>query len=183
MAVNDQVKAARYTALKARVKAECLRRKYVGSVSSYGSASYDYSTAPADGQVITEEHRSKLAVPLRAINASRVGDVQDTISDEDMTAMETFVTELEGKGLRASNAGCGASCTGLCQGGCYNSCSGCGGSCSDCSGCGGACSDSCSGSCSGDCKTGCLGTCSGSCRGTCVTGCQGYCESSGSAYA
>ena len=30
--------------LKEKVKAECLRRKYTGSVSSYGGTSYDYTT-------------------------------------------------------------------------------------------------------------------------------------------
>lgn len=47
-----KITAARLNELKARVKAECLRRSYVGSasgsasVSDYGGTSYDYSVTP-----------------------------------------------------------------------------------------------------------------------------------------
>jgi hypothetical protein len=42
-----QITASRLIDLKARIKAECQRRKYNGSVESYGGSNYDYSTIPA----------------------------------------------------------------------------------------------------------------------------------------
>ena len=58
----------RLTKLKAKVKAECLRRKYTGSVESYGSSSYDFSNTPSEGGVIKREYYDKNATPLNAIN-------------------------------------------------------------------------------------------------------------------
>ena len=57
------VKAERFTALKAKVKAEMLRRNQSGSVASYGGAAYDYTTAPAAGRTVRKEHRDKLIEP------------------------------------------------------------------------------------------------------------------------
>jgi hypothetical protein len=43
------IEPTRYNNLKARIKAECQRRAYTGSVATYGGASYDYTTKPAKG--------------------------------------------------------------------------------------------------------------------------------------
>ena len=58
-----KVSADRFNELKARVKAECQRRAYSGSVSSYGGTAYDYSVVPAAGVIVKEEHREKNSNP------------------------------------------------------------------------------------------------------------------------
>lgn len=98
-----QISASRFTNLKARVKAECLRRKYVGtasgsaSVSAYGSTSYDYTTAATTGGKILTEHRNKIATPLNAINATTIPNATGVtkIAEADIAAMEAFTTTLE----------------------------------------------------------------------------------------
>jgi len=59
------ISASRINDLKARVKAECTRR----SLSSYTGADYEYTTAPTSGGLISQEHRTKIATPLNAINS------------------------------------------------------------------------------------------------------------------
>ena len=64
------VSAARYNELKAKIKAECQRRKYTSggsSVETYGGTSYDYTTAPATGGKVLQEHKDKLITPMNAI--------------------------------------------------------------------------------------------------------------------
>ena len=43
------LKSERLKTLKAKVKAEMLRRSKSGSVAAYGGADYDYSVAPGPG--------------------------------------------------------------------------------------------------------------------------------------
>lgn len=163
----------RLVALKAAVKAECQRRKYTGSVSSYGGTSYDFSVTPASGKMIKKEHYEKLAVPLNAITGTFETDGAKIVSDADIAAMEAKVAELAKKSTTTSkaNSGCAASCTGLCTTSCSTSCSG---------SCEGDCDGTCDGGCTGDCDGGCYG-CSGSCTGgcelNCADNCVGYCES------
>ena len=40
------IEAERFAALKARVKAECLRRCHTGSVAEYGGEKYEYTNSP-----------------------------------------------------------------------------------------------------------------------------------------
>lgn len=150
------IDAQRFTDLKARVKAECLRRNVSsGSVASYGGTDYDYSTTPDSGVKIAQEHYEKLSVPLNAINSDTFPDTSGTrlITDADLTAMETFLDTAETRGMTSSATDCSASCTGLC------------------SGCTGTCSGSCTGGCQGTCRTSCTGSCEGGCWG----GCGGQC--------
>lgn len=190
-----KISADRFNELKARVKAECQRRAYSGSVSSYGGTTYDYSVVPATGVVIKDEHREKIATPLNAINSDVITKTTgiETIGEADMVAMEAFTTTLETR-TQADYQGtdCRSGCTGMCygcQGTCYNactSCTGCSGSCGDvctygctysCQGCSGtcfaACADSCSNGCGGSCG-GCANTCSGGCT-SCTNACSGVC--------
>ena len=136
------ISASEFNDLKARVKAECLRRKYKGSVESYGGSSYDYTNPAAAGKIIRYEHYSKIAVPLTAIDGvSRTP--RSRINQADITEMTAAITSLESKSRYATtlaNTGCAAQCTGLC----YNSCSG---------GCKGTCSGDCWGACEDDCYT------------------------------
>ena len=176
--------------LKARVKAECLRRSFENSVAAYGGTNYDYTTVPASGGQVKKEHYDKIATPLNTINADKVSQATagngQIIMRTVYTTMDGFVTLLE-KRVKEDTSGtdCKGSCAGLCYstcvGGCTNGCQGtcegtCSGGCTSCSGCAGSCSGctGCSG-CSG--CTSCSGSCSGctSCSGTCKTGCQGYC--------
>lgn len=146
------IDASRFTALKARVKAECLRRNVgSGSVAAYGGAEYDYTNAPDNGVVAAQEHYEKLAVPLNAINSTVFPSTsgERIIASADLDDMEDFLDTAEQTGMASSHNDCSASCTGLCK--------------------------SCTGSCTGGCFTGCSGTCKGSCTGTCTGGCWGGC--------
>lgn len=179
--------ASRFSNLKAKIKAECQRRAYVGSVTSYAGSSYDYSAAPATDTIIKKEHYEKIAVPMNAITGDVATDGARVVSDAELTAMETKVTTLSNisLGVSQANTGCNASCTGLCSTGCYDSCTSCT-SCSGCSGCGDGCTgcgSGCTGGCLGGCQTTCSGYCagcSGSCAGSCTScdGCTGSCSSS-----
>ena len=182
------VDSARFLALKAEVKAECLRRCYTGSIADYGGTDYDFDHPPAKDNLIDVEHFEKIAVPLNQINDIVIEDTarkvttdgQRIISDEEMTAMEAAVTKYKTRSMSDTTQGdCRSSCTGACHtassttcvGGCGQNCSGtCTGTCRGCSGCSGTCQGSCSG-----CGSGCAGSCSGSCSGGCKTTCTVQC--------
>ena len=188
--------ASKFIDMKKRIKNEVNRRQYTGSITSYGTATYDYTVTPVKGNKVLVEHYNKIATPLRAINPDGVvksatvgADVSTVTTPEEL---EARITLYASKPLTASssNTGCVVSCTGLCStactgtcsGGCSGTCSGgcsgtCSGGCSGCSGCGGACSNNCSGSCSGGCSGGCTGctNCTGTCNNTCM-GCTGGCS-------
>lgn len=180
--------------LKARIKAECLRRSFENSVAAYGGTAYDYTDVPASGVKVKQEHYDKMATPLNAINADKVPNKTAGANTKIMrtvfTGFDGFVTLLE-KRVKEDNSGsdCKGNCAGLCYstcvGGCTNGCSGtcentCTGGCTSCTGCTGSCSG-CSGSCSGGCTscTSCSGSCTDACTGACKTNCQttctGYC--------
>ena len=194
----------RLTKLKAKVKAECLRRKYTDSVESYGSSTYDFSNNPTVGGVIKREYYDKNATPLNAINNNLVPKAN--ITDAENVALNDEIYNMDYKvsawmttdKTNKDHSDCANSCTGLCLS-CTGSCtSGCSNTCrancaNDCTGtCGDGCTNSCrgcgsgcSGSCYGDCDGGCKGTCtvacgnqgcSGSCFTACVNGCSGQCS-------
>lgn len=201
------LKAERLNALKAKVKAEMLRRNQSGSVASYGGTAYDYTVTPAVGKVVLQEHLDKLSVPMAAVNADAVPGKtgKRVITESELANLETRVALWAARSLSdQSGSDCKSGCTGTCYTGCTTGCSGCGsgcpGSCSGCgsgcpngcSGCGGSCSygcggcdgcDGCSG-CGSGCPTGCSGCgsgcptgCSSSCTGGCKGGCGGSCGS------
>ena len=190
----------RLTKLKAKVKAECLRRKYTGSVENYGSSTYDFSNNPTVGGVIGREYYDKNATPLNAINNNLVPKanitnaenvaLNDEIYNMDYQVSAWMTTDKTNK----DHSDCENSCTGLCLS-CTGSCtSGCSNTCrancaNDCTGvCGDGCTNSCrgcgsgcSGSCYGDCDGGCKGTCSVTCgyegcSGVCQEGCKSNCS-------
>ena len=190
------VKADRFTALKAKVKAEMLRRSQSGSVASYGGSSYDYTVTPAAGKTVRKEHRDKLIEPMRAVNSDVVPTAKGTIEEAELANLETRVAVWKARSITdQSGSDCKAGCTGTCYTGCATGCSGCGSGCpGGCSGCGSGCPTSCSGcgsgcpngcsscpsGCSGcsGCGSGCSGGCSG-CGGVCSDGCPGSCVGSG----
>lgn len=57
--------------IKARVKAECQRRQYNGSVSSYAGTAYDFTTVPTKNEKILADHYDKISIPLNAINNTK----------------------------------------------------------------------------------------------------------------
>lgn len=197
---GNVILASDFIALKARVKAECKRRKYNGSVKAYAGSSYDYTVKPKNGNVPLPEHFNKIIVPMNAMvktgrSKTKNGDLVRAMND-----IDTALTKLERIAETAKNGGCKSSCTGLCQGTCSTGCSGCSGTCTG--GCSSGCSGSCKGSCDwtctkvcydncdsecyGECATGCSGGCTGgcsslckgSCKSTCTTGCSGSCKGS-----
>lgn len=57
LTTGSKMTASDINALKARVKAEMLRRKYTGSLTGYAGSSYDYTNTPASGVKIAAEHQ------------------------------------------------------------------------------------------------------------------------------
>ncbi len=179
------VKAERFAALKAKVKAEMLRRNQSGSVASYGGAAYDYTTAPAAGRTVRREHRDKLIEPMRAVNSDVIPAARGVISESELQNLETraavwaarSITDKSGSDCKS---GCGSGCPdgcSSCPSGC-SGCSGCGSGCpSGCSGCGSGCPGGCSG-CGSGCPSGCSGCGNGSCGVTCGHSCKVTCGSS-----
>ncbi len=174
-------KAERFTALKAKVKAEMKRRNQSGSVADYGGTAYDYTVPPAAGKTIRAEHRDKLVGPMRAINSDLVPASKGTVIKEDELAnMETRVAVWGARDMTDRSASdCKSGCTGTCYTGCAMGCFSCGGACSDgCTGCGSGCPTGCSGCGSGcpngcqSCPSGCSDACSG-CGDACSIGCTG----------
>lgn len=148
------ITADRFKSLKAAVKAECQRRKYTGSVETYGGTDYDYSVTPAAGKIVAKEHSEKNVVPMNAINSSEFpipSSYENIITESDIATMEakvaTWASREVGSDADNSASDCAASCTGLCH------------------------------SCTGNCVSGCTG-CTG-CTGTCEGGCQYICGGCG----
>lgn len=181
----------RLTKLKAKVKAECLRRKYTGSVENYGSSTYDFSNNPIIGGIIGKEYYDKNATPLNAINKNSVPkahitDTENIILNNEIYNMDYQVSAwMTTDKTNKNHSDCAVSCTGLCLS-CTGSCtSGCSNTCrancaNDCTGvCGDGCTNSCRG-CGSGCSGSCYGDCDGGCKGTCTVtcgyqGCSGVC--------
>jgi len=186
LTVGNRYLAEEFIALKARVKAEMLRRKYKGTLVSYGSSAYDYEVQPTEGGAVLPEHVNKIAIPLNAINDTGISEVASGDVIKAIDALGTFLTTAEGYKVTSSTTDCKSSCSGLCVTGCGSGCKGCSGSCTGsctgCSGCGNACSSGCGGVCSFDCISACDTTCQGSCKTncikTCYTGCLQGCKGS-----
>lgn len=169
------ITAERFTALKAKVKAEMLRRSQSGSVAAYGGTAYDYITAPSAGKVIQKEHIEKLTGPMRAVNPDLVPEPDGIVTETELANLETRITAWAQRGITDRTAtDCKSGCTGTCYTGCATGCSGtCGDACTG--GCKYGCSDDCGSGC-GNCNSGCYGGCQGQCGdGTCRSTCTGYC--------
>lgn len=183
--VGDVISASDFISLKARVKAECERRAYNGSVSSYATSAYDYTVTPTSGALPLPEHFNKIIVPMNAIVDTGRTTTQSGFLVWQLKNISDSLTTLESIEATAASSGCKASCTGLCQGTCTTGCTGCtgdcGGSCvSACSnGCGSGCAHSCTGSCdttcTGYCEESCAKNCESNCTGGCMVGCKGSC--------
>ena len=151
-----------FTALKAKVKAECLRRNYKDPVASYGGSGYDYSLTPSAGVLTLEEHYEKIAIPMNAINSTNTpiteGYQKIVLADDIQKNLELVELYAKRDYFDASGRDCSYSCTGLCYG------------------CQGTCHGNCVNTCTGTCDNTCTGYCTGctnSCWGGCYTGCTG----------
>ncbi|NCC55701.1 MAG: hypothetical protein EOM11_09525, partial [Erysipelotrichia bacterium] len=176
MAAGDVITTAKFINIKARVKAEVLRRNGYGSLTSYGGTSYDYATAPATGNPPIEEHIRKIQDPMQAISTVSIPvdrSAGDLITWDDLNLLDVRLTANEatprGSYSPSGTGDCASSCSGMCVTQCTTSCiGGCTGSCS---GCTGTCTGTCTGSCTAACATGCTGSCSGTCTGSCTDAC------------
>ena len=195
---GDVISASEFTELKARIKAECARRKYNGSVASYAGTSYDYTVAPTTGNAPLPEHFNKIIVPLNAIINTGMSQEESGDIVYQMSTISSSLATLESISATAASSGCKASCTGLCQGTCASACTtgctgGCKGTCKGtcsggCTSCTGSCVNGCSGLCTqlcydncytecyGECAFNCTGTCQGGCLGGCKNDCKGFCK-------
>ncbi len=181
------VKADRFTALKAKVKAEMLRRNQSGSVAAYGGSEYDYAQPPEKGGLVRSEHREKVITPMRAVNSDLVGEAQGAaIGEEELADLETRVGVWAARTITdRSGSDCKSGCTGTCYTGCVTGCQGCGSGCpTGCSGCGSGCPTGCS-NCGSGCSTGCSscgGKCGSDCTSECDSACTDTCGTSGCSF-
>lgn len=186
LTTGNAILASELVAIKARVKAEMLRRNQVGSLTAYGGSSYDYTVTPTAGGKILPEHWNKLITPMNAMVNTGLSTVSSGQKIPPLNTINTLLTQAEGYSITGSSTNCKSSCSGLCVGTCKSTCgTGCASSCTgSCSGgcadnCGDGCSSSCGGHCSNDCSTACAKTCgencSGSCKGGCGSACRGTC--------
>lgn len=190
LSAANQILAADFVALKARVKAEMERRCQEDSLAAYAGTEYDYSVEPTQGGQVLIEHINKIVGPINAISDTGIDSEQ--VAGAQLKALDDLDTALSAHELipmKGSGTDCSGGCAGLCSSGCWDNCEGCTASCASscsggcsggCKGCGGSCSSNCSGGCKGGC-TGCSGgcstTCSGTCSGGCSTTCTGGCKS------
>lgn len=177
--VGNPILASELISIKARVKAEMLRRNKVGSLTSYGGSAYDYTVTPVAGNPILPEHFNKIITPMNAMVNTGLSTVN---SGDPIPALDGLVAQLtvaEGYSITGKSTNCKASCSGLCVGTCQTACgNGCSTSCTgNCSGgCNDACADGCTSSCGGSCSSGCGTTCNKNCATSCATDCSGGCE-------
>lgn len=153
--------------LKKAVKTELTRRSNsnsYGSMSAYTTSAQDYTTTPASGNGILNEHIKKITQPIDAVSGSSLTPSDGSyILASSIVDAASKLNELSSKSTTSSSSGCKSSCSGLCYSGCYSGCdgcsggcSGCDGNCTGCDGCGSGCANGCS-SCTGGCSNLCDG--------------------------
>ena len=127
--------------LKAKIKAECLRRDGYGSVTGYGASSYDFTTVPtSDTKVLVEQGQKTVDIFLHiedykdlkivkkdepipvAFNAQYITKEVDRLATEVKTgeSEKTVANLLPNKKPEVSS--CRGACTGLCVGTCISNC-------------------------------------------------------------
>ena len=112
LTAGQQCLAEDFINFKARVKAEMLRRSYSGSLTTYGSSTYDYNNPPTAGGQMKTEHINKIITPMNAVNttgmeAQKVGDQADSIQ-----GLDTTLSNYENFPLYGSGSDCASSCYG-----------------------------------------------------------------------
>lgn len=184
MANDRKIKSSDFANLKAKVKAEMLRRSYSGSVAAYGGSAYDYASPPTTNGPILGEHLKKNLTPMQQVNGDGLPGYPGALTTTQQQAMETKVAawavrDIQDRSGTDCKSGCTGTCYSSCQTGCYSTCSGsCVGSCSTtCTGgCTGSCNNTCAGGCNDNCAIGCNNTCKNGCASNCYVGCDNKCE-------
>lgn len=176
LAVNNLILASDFIALKARIKAECARRQYNGSVAQYASATYDYTVSPESGNAPLPEHYNKIIVPYNALTGSKLATKSAQNIIPALQSVSDGLAVLEQISVDSDSSGCKSSCTGLCQGTCASGCTSCTGSCANsCTSCTGGCTGSCTDGCTDNCTDACAFNCSSYCANSCYTSCSEGC--------
>lgn len=178
LTAGSKILASDINSLKARVKAEMLRRNQTGSLATYGSSSYNFSNSASSGTLIRVEHQTKTVGLVDKIKSTGITAASSGSITKAINTASTLLATYEDTPMTASTSDCASSCTGLCYTGCAGTCkSGCTGSCSGgCQGCTATCADSCKGgNCQGGCQNSCIGSCKDGCTGSCTRTCQPTC--------
>lgn len=179
LTTGNPILASELVSIKARVKAEMLRRNQVGSLTAYGGSSYDYTVTPTAGGKILPEHWNKLITPMNAMVNTGLSTVSSGQKIPPLDTINTLLTKAESYSITGNTTNCKSSCSGLCVGTCKSTCgTGCASSCTgSCSGgCADNCGDGCSSSCGGSCSHGCGNSCDKGCAFTCNSNCSGGCK-------
>ena len=179
---NAPIKPAELISLKAKVKAEVQRRNQSGSVSAYGSATYDYNSTdnPTSAKPLLPGAYNKIIDPAKSIgdigthNTISSGNVLKADGDINSKVDVWKARNLQDRTSTDCKSGCTGTCYTGCATGCYTGCTSCNG-CTGCSGCGSGCGG-CDGGCSGCQGCGGCGGCGTICEGSCE-GCGGSCGS------
>lgn len=186
LTAGNKMLASDINSLKARVKAEMLRRNQTGSLATYGSSSYDFSNSASSGTLIRVEHQTKTVGLVDKIKSTGIAAASSGSIAKAINTASTLLATYEDTAMTSATSDCASSCTGLCYTGCTGTCkSGCTGTCSGscsgscsggCEGCTATCANGCKGgNCQGGCENSCIGSCSGGCTGGCTRTCQPTC--------
>lgn len=167
LSANSTITSTDIKVLKAKVKAEMLRRDGNGSLVEYGGDSYDYTVAPTSGKAILIEHANKIITPMNKVTASGFTEIKAGNTIKSLETLDAKVTAYAAENKTSSSSSCASSCSGLCKGGSMTTSCGCSGSC------GGVCSSSSDGSCT--CGSACQGSTEASTCSNCKDGCTAYC--------
>lgn len=167
--------------LKAAIKAEMQRRNGFGSLSTYGTSTYDFTVQPVAGGKIKPEHGQKTIDLLlkiedykdlklvkendpipTAFNNKLIDEVK-RLASEAKTGESAKTVKNIYPSRTAETSSCRGACTGLCVGTCIGNCNGC-------TNCTSSCGTGCASGCNSTCKSGCNTTCSAGCNTTCRGG-------------
>lgn len=164
--------AAQVNELKAKIKAEMLRRNGHGSLAAYGNASYDFKTTPvADDWIWTEQGQKTVDLILKIEDfgdlffARKHENIPEDFSTKLLTEIDRLSKEAK-TGETTEKSSCRGDCTGLCVASCISQCNGCSGCTASC---GTGCASGCNANCTGSCNTNCTGGCNTNCTGATKT--------------
>ena len=144
------ITAEKVIELKAKIKAEMLRRNGHGSLEKYAGSSYDFTITPVKGELIKAEHGQKTVDLLLKIEdygdltlSEQYSKIPSSFTEELLTEIDRLASETK-TGLLTEKSSCRGDCTGLCVGSCIGQCNGC---------------TSCTASCGTGCASGCKSAC------------------------
>ena len=112
----------RFKALKGRIDAELLRRKYTQAVDT---VKVPYDNEPTPKKPVETEHYQKINDPIELINenySQSLNSQGKVIKNLDI--LDAITTTLESVSVTHSTGNCSGTCTGLCAGACSGDCTG-----------------------------------------------------------